>query len=140
MKRFFIAIVIFSGFFFSWAAWKLQPWMREGKLIEVGSWKYEGYEFQVWQRKNSTLDEPFSTSLYVRHQTNAWHQYYLNHQDDYSPNISLTEKDSIVNVCRGAKFLGAYNMAETNYTRAGGGVCLEAVFSENPPGNRDRAN
>lgn len=123
-----------------WIGWKLQPWMPAGKIISIGSWKYEDYEFQVWQRKTPSLAEAFSTSLYVRHQTNAWHQYYLNHQDDYLPKMALTKNDSSVHVYRGSKFLGAYNMAETNYTRASGGVSLEDVFWEEPPGNRNRAN
>jgi len=140
MKKLLVSVGVIICLFLAWIAWRLQPWMQDGKLIQIGSWKYEAYEFQVWQRKNSTFAEPFSTSLYVRHKTNAWHQYYLNHQDDYSPNISLTKKDLSVLVYRGTKFLGAYNMAETNYAREGGDGSLEDVFWEDPPGNRNRQN
>lgn len=112
--------------------------MQKGKTIAIGIWKYGDYEFEVWQRKASSFAEPFSTSLYVRHKTNAWHQYYLNHQDVYMPNIAVKQRDSNVYVYRGSKFLGTYDMSKTNYARAGGGVGLEDVFWEDPPGNRNR--
>jgi len=76
-------------------SWKLRPMTPAGKTNCLGTWKFGDYEMQIWQRKNATLSEPFSTSLFARHQTNAWHQYYLNHQDSYAPHYFLRRTNGI---------------------------------------------
>ena len=137
MKKALFVLFVLGLAIVTVVALKLRPWMQTGQNVKLGSWKFEDYDFQVWQRKRSTLVEPFSTSLFVRQRTNAWHQYYLNHQDVYRPRVILAKTDDRIVVRQGNKFLGAFDMKSGEYQRAGGGVSLEDVFWEDPPGKRN---
>lgn len=133
VKSLFICSTAIAVLVIGWAGWKLRPLTPAGKTVCLGNWKFNDYEMQIWQSKNASLSEPFSTSFYVRHQTNAWHQYYLNHQDTYAPHYFLTRTNEMMLVCRDGKQLGAFNFSTGKYERVGGGIGLEDVFWRNPP-------
>jgi hypothetical protein len=134
MVKSLIGCTIASGcLLIGWAAWQLRPFTPAGRQVCLGNWAFNEYELQVWQIKKATLSEPFSTSLYVRFRTNAWHQFYLNHQDNYTPSYVLLKTNETVIVNRGNKVLGTFDLNSGKYERTGGGVSLEDVFWRNPP-------
>ena len=122
-------VIIVAG----WSVWKLRPFTPAGQKIFVGTWKFDDCEIQIWQTKNSTIGEAFSTSLYVRHQTNNWYQYYLNHQDYHAPHYSLFKSNEIVVVRRSNLTLGSVYLVSGQYERIGGGISFEAEFTHSPP-------
>jgi len=133
MKSIVICTIAILSIVSGWAVWKLRPFTRSGQTVRVGNWIFDDYEMQVWQLKKATISEPFSTSLYVRRQTNAWFQYYLNHQDLYAPRYALVRTNEMVVVYRDRKMLGTFYLSSGEYQRVGGGVGLEDVFWRNPP-------
>ena len=44
-----------------WVAWKFQSWMPAGRAVHLSSVHMGDYDYQVWQRKNAILTEPFTT-------------------------------------------------------------------------------
>ncbi len=124
-----IAMVILVG----WGVLKIRPFTPAGQTVLVGTWKFDESEAQVWQVKNASLGEPFSTSLYVRQQTNVWRQYHLNHQDNYAPSYTLLRTNEIIVVNRGGKTLGSIHLSSGQYERNGGGASLERELMGNPP-------
>ena len=106
----------------------LQPTMPAGKRIHLGNWKWGECDVQIWQRKNETIAQPFSSSLFVRFGTNRWHQHYLNHQDSYAPKYTLKKTNGIATVYRGPKLIGNIDISTGNYTRNGGGVSLGRIL------------
>jgi|SRR5882724_1825799 len=113
MKKLFrISGMIFGGVILSlvilitvggiWLSWELHPWMPAGQTIVLGNWKFDDYEFQVWQRKNQDVFEPFADGLFVRQGTNQWQAFCFDIEDDYSPKIELQkENKKIIIICRG---------------------------------------
>lgn len=133
MKSMLIGLALIVFVLVGVAGWKMRPLTPVGRANRLGNWKFEDCEMQIWQTKKAVFSEPFSTSLYVRFQTNEWHQYYLDHQDYYGSHYHLTETNGIVSVTRAGKAMCTVTISTGNYERAGGGVGLEAVFWRNPP-------
>src|SRR6266498_840855 len=109
MKKYSILVVLLVIGVIAWGSWEFHFWTAPGRTFHVGSWKFLGFEFQVWQRKNKALTEPFITAMFVRDQTNeVWQAFSIGHQDLYAPRIRLREMDSKVQVLRGSKLLGIF--------------------------------
>ena len=61
--------------------WKLHLWIRPGTALRSGKWRFRDYEFQVWQRKNQSVLEPFADGLFARRGTNEWEVFCFDIQD-----------------------------------------------------------
>ncbi len=62
--------------------------------MHVADAHFGNHDFQVWQRKNATMTEPFATGLFVRKQGGQWKAFLLDIQDTYRPSIDLREENS----------------------------------------------
>jgi hypothetical protein len=82
--------------------------MPEERAVHLISTNLGNYEFQIWQRKNDVLTEPFATAIFVRKSGAPWTAYLLDIQDTYRPAISLRKDDSGVAVLYDDKFRRAY--------------------------------
>ncbi|MFO1511319.1 MAG: hypothetical protein U1F83_00130 [Verrucomicrobiota bacterium] len=109
MKPLVIAATIFGACVFVLLAWLghvFQPFMKAGSCIQLQDRHFGSYEFQVWQRKNPNLLEPFTTALFVRNKANRqWLAFSLGHQNAYSPAISLRPTNSQIAVYHGNSYL-----------------------------------
>src|SRR5262245_21071544 len=74
LSIFFLAVLI-------WVGWKFQPWMAAGRAVHLSTMHIGDYDFQVWQRKNSILTEPFTTWLFARKQGHKWMSFMLDFED-----------------------------------------------------------
>jgi hypothetical protein len=122
-----------------WIGWNFQPWMPPGHAVHLSSEHLGNFDFQVWQRKNDALTEPFATGLFVRKAGEPWKAYLLDIQDAYRPSISLRKEDSGVAILYG-KFRRAYFDEErrvfTLYHYDGGSDVREGVaIDSEPPDN-----
>lgn len=75
-----------------WIGWKFQPWMPAGHIVHLASNHIGDYDFQVWQRKNAVITEPFTTGLFVRKQGGQWKAFLLDFEDVYHPTITIRKK------------------------------------------------
>jgi len=103
-----LALVIIFGALMS-LLWPWQPWMNAGKVVALGKWRFEDYEFQAWQRRTEFFFEPFATGLFVRRGTNQWRVFCLDIQDTYAPGIELRKHAAQVYVFRNGKDVGAFD-------------------------------
>src|SRR5207249_2577158 len=60
-KRIIPLFYILFAFVVIWIGWRFQPWMATGKTVHISSEHMKGCDFQVWQRKNEAITEPFAT-------------------------------------------------------------------------------
>ena len=99
------AVLVVCGFF-GYLLLCFQPVMPEGKVLKLSTFQSGSYSFQVWQRKREYWLEPFTTAVFVRHQTNAvWDAYTLGIQDIYKPPIRFQTNESSVKLSDGGKLI-----------------------------------
>jgi hypothetical protein len=77
MKKIFELLSVIVLVALIWIAWKFQPWMSAGHAVHLTSNHIGDYDFQVWQRKNAVITEPFATGLFARRQGEQWRAYLL---------------------------------------------------------------
>jgi len=94
---------------------KMRPRLSPGTAIQLGKWRFGDHEFEVWQRKNKSVLEPFTDGLFVRYGTNDWEAYTFDIQDDYSPKIELRETNGIVEVFRDAESRGIFDTSNRTF-------------------------
>jgi hypothetical protein len=88
MKRVAAILIVAALGVVVWIIWTLHPWMTPGRTAHLSDWEIENYSFQIWQKKNDALLEPFSTAMFVRERTDQrWTAISLGHQDRYSATI-----------------------------------------------------
>jgi hypothetical protein len=105
----FLAAVVFGTLL--WFGWRFQPWMSAGRCVHVSSQRIGNYDFEVWQRKNTGVTEPFATGLFVRKQSERWQGFLLDFQDTYRPTLVLRKEALGVAVFRGGHKLGTFDEA-----------------------------
>ena len=110
----FLAILAIAGLCL---LWRLHPWTPEGRAIALGKWQFGEFEFQVWQRKNSEVFEPFADGLFVRRGTNPWAVFCFDIQDRYSPTVRLQQEGSEVVIYRGGEKRGRYDLTTQTFRR-----------------------
>jgi len=98
----------------AWFVWELHPWIPAGRALALGRWRFGDFEFQVWQRKNTSILEPFADGLFVRQGTNQWQAFCLDIQDGYLPKLRVQQDGTRVTVYRDGQKRGVYEM--TNQT------------------------
>jgi hypothetical protein len=64
-----------------WICWTFQPWTPTGRAVHLSSVHLRGYDFQVWQQRNTIVTEPFSTRLFARKSGGKWLVFLLDFQD-----------------------------------------------------------
>jgi hypothetical protein len=115
---------------------KLQPWMPAEHAVCHSAVTFEGHDFEVWQRKNDSLCEPFATGLFVREGTNDWRVFLLDFQDTYHPKVALRREGSSIVVFHCGDKLGALDYKANTFTRKSDGAVFQAAtIGEKPPGN-----
>jgi len=119
-----------------WIGWTFQPWMPAGRAVHLSSAHLGDYDFQVWQRKNDSPTEPFSTGLFARKQGGPWRAFLLDFQDSYHLRVVLRKEDSGVSVLYGSEKQGFFDEGKQTYTKESNGR-LETgdVLDSEPPGN-----
>ena len=120
-----------------WIGWEFRPWMSEGHAVHLSDARFGDYAFQIWQRKNGSVTEPFATALFVRKTGGPWKAYMLDHQDTYRPSINLRREGSGVTVLYG-KTRRAYFDEQSDiftlYHWDGGSDVMEGlVINSDPP-------
>jgi len=111
--------------------------IRSGQAVPLGSWRFEKFEFQVWQRRTEDFFEPFATGLFVRCGTNSWQVFCLDIQDRYAPRIELRTNASEVRILRSGRSIGIYDTAHQAFRKGSGGALVTPMGMGNasePPG------
>jgi hypothetical protein len=120
-----------------WIGWDFQPWMPAGRAVHLTSQRIGDYDFQVWQRKNNGIGEPFATGLFVRKQGGQWRAFLLDFEDSYRPTIDLRKQDSGIAVFYGNSRWGHLDEAQQVLKRYSNDAYSDhgVVIDSDPPGN-----
>lgn len=121
-----------------WFGWEFRPWMPAGRAVQLSSTEIGDYEFQVWQRKNKSIFEPFATGLFVRKQGDPWKAFLLDFEDTYRSPIALRREDSGVAVFSGSSKLGVFDGTQQVFKRDSKGSSFpvsSVLIGSDPPGN-----
>jgi hypothetical protein len=114
---------------------EFQPWMPSGRTVHISSARVLQYDFQVWQVKNDSATEPFTTGLFERQQNGKWQVFMLDFEDTYRPSITLREEGSDVAVYEDGEKLGTFDVKDEVLKRCPDGVTFHpTALSEEPPG------
>jgi hypothetical protein len=130
-----LLVLFFGGIL--WIGWKFQPWMPAGRAVHIGSTHLGDYDFQIWQRKNAGVGEPFATALFVRKRSGRWNAFSLDFEDTYRPAISLRKEDSGIAVLYGRTQWGHFNEAQEVLIHVSNGSSFPiegTVIDSDPPG------
>ncbi len=128
-----VALIVMVGVFY---VWRFHPWVPSGRAFALGRWRFEDCEFQVWQRKNSSIVEPFADGLFVRQGTNQWQAFCFDIQDRYSPRVRLVQEGGQILVYRDGEIRGAYILKTHTFQRHGHTYEPDGIgASSNPPGD-----
>jgi hypothetical protein len=127
----FSVVAAFSGR----VLWALHPWVPSGQSCHISDQDLEGYEVEVWQRKNSTIVEPFTTGLFI-HKTGAqWRAFWIGFEDVYHPNIRVRKQGSQLVVIFDGKTIGIIDHDANVFKRTSDGSEFPAaVLKDRPPG------
>jgi hypothetical protein len=124
-----------------WLSYGFQPWMRKGRAVHISSSHLGRYEFQVWQLKNSSITEPFTTGLFVRKEKGQWRVFMLDFQDIYRPSVTLQEDASGVAVLENGEKLGTFDFKQEVVKHGPDGAVLDAItLTSEPPGEWSTKN
>jgi hypothetical protein len=134
LKRLWQGLVAVIASAFGYVLWMMHPWVASGQAFDRGHWKFGDTEFQVWQRKNKDVGEPFADGLFVRHGTNQWQCFCFDIQDTWSPRIRLEKANSLVVVYRDGEKRGVYDLDKDEFQRHDQPPSKGGIVSE-PPGN-----
>ena len=129
-----LAAVLFIIGAVAWYVWELHPWVPTGQAFALGYWRFGDCEFEAWQRKNTSVVEPFSDGLFVRHGTNQWQAFCFDIQDSYSPKVRLQQEGAQIVVYRDGEKRGVYDMTRQTFQRHDQPYAPAYVSGE-PPGN-----
>ena len=116
--------------------WQLHPWVSAGRNIHVSDQQLEGYDCQVWQRKNTSIVEPFTTGLFIRKQGDQWHGFWIGFEDSYHPKIKLQREGEQLVVIFDGEDVGVIDENVNAFKRkSDGSLFPPAVIKGEPPGN-----
>lgn len=133
-KTLIVSLALASAATLMWLGHKFRPWMAPDRPVRLSTTRLGDCEFQVWQRKNDTLTEPFATGLFVRRKSEQWKAFLLDFQDTYNPPIRLRKESSGFVVLRWGKRLGTIDEATLTFKREPEGACFDgATITDAPP-------
>lgn len=92
-----------------WISWDFQPWMPAGRAVHLTTVRFGDCDFQIWQRKNASVSEPFSTGLFVRKEGGQWTAFLLDFEDLYRPKVRLQKEGSGIAVLYGITRWGHFD-------------------------------
>jgi hypothetical protein len=116
--------------------WELHPWVPAGQNIHISDQHLSGYDCQVWQLKNTSIVEPFTTGLFIRKQGEQWHGFWIGFEDSYHPQIRLQQEGSQLVVIFDGKNIGAIEEDLSGFKRkSDGSLFPPAAIKGEPPGN-----
>lgn len=107
--------------------------MPEGKAVAISDEHFGDFDFQVWQRKNSDVFEPFATGLFACKHGGQWQVFLLDFQDIYHPRIKLSDESNGVIVLNGGKELGIFDKATQTFKRKSDGTVFPGVTISGVP-------
>jgi hypothetical protein len=94
------------------------------------------YDFQVWQRKNDSVSEPFTTGLFARQQNGQWQVFMLDFEDTYRPSVALRDEGVGVAIFEDDKKLGLFDLKEDVFRRTSDGTSFPGeLLTSEPPGD-----
>jgi hypothetical protein len=135
MPKIVISICVVLVTVLMFLGWKLQPWMQGGRAVFLRGEDVSGYEFQVWQRKNTEITKPFATGIFVRRPGEKWKVFLLDFEDTYRPRIKIQKEGRGFAVLRSGKRLGIVDETSWTFLPDGNGQPDAAVTIEGePPG------
>ena len=136
LKRLGLTLVALIVLAFGYVLWMLHPWVAAGQAYDRGHWKFGDTEFQVWQRKNKDIGEPFADGLFARHgmSTNQWQCFCFDIQDTWSPRIRLEKVNAMVVVYRDGQKRGVYDLDKDEFQWHDQPFTKGGIVSE-PPGD-----
>jgi hypothetical protein len=112
--------------------------MPAGRLVHIASSHLGNYDFQVWQRKNVGIGEPFATALFVREPGGQWTAFLLDFEDTYRPSIDLRREDSGIAVFRNKARWGYFDEVQQVLKREPKDTSFPVqgiVIDSDPPGD-----
>jgi hypothetical protein len=122
-----------------WLNHEFQPWMVTGRAVHISSSRFGQHDFQVWQLKNSSITEPFTTGLFVRKQNGQWRVFMLDFEDTYRPSVTLREDASGVAILEDGEKLGTFDFQQKVLRRGSASFDGATVYSD-PPGDWSAKN
>src|SRR6266581_4470910 len=118
----------------AWFMWRFQPLMSGGQAVHVSTGQIGRFDFQVWQRKNSSTFEPFATGLFVHKKGEPWRVFLLDFEDVYHPNVRLRKENAGVVVIEHGKKLGIIDDELQTFKRESDGASFPCgVLDGEPP-------
>ncbi len=130
-------VAVFALGFVLWALSLLRPWVAPGASVFLLKTNIGVDEIQIWQTKTEWLLEPFLTKLFLKHHTNDWALYIIDHQDIYRPRLKLTRSNNILTIVSGEKPVAYLDLSTASFykSRKNGPFIPMGVVGE-PPGHR----
>lgn len=115
--------------------WDLHPWISPGQNIHLFTQHLRGYECQAWQRKNTSLVEPFTTGLFIRKRGYQWFGFWIGFEDSYHPNVKLRQENNEIVVIFDGENIGAIDENLRAFRRTSDGSLFPpAIIEGDPPG------
>jgi hypothetical protein len=115
--------------------WELHPWVPPGRDVYISDQRLLNYDFQVWQRKNPSMFEPFTTGLFVRKDGGEWHAFWIGFEDSYRPKIALRTEGSKIVVISDGETIGTIDREVIVFRRKSDSSAFSAaVIQGKPPG------
>src|SRR5207245_11383954 len=99
----------------TWIGWKFQPWMPAGRAVHISSEHLGNCVFEVWQRKNDAITEPFATGLFARVEGGPWKAFLLDFVDTYHPPFLLLHNVLLIEVYSARPLLVFLDEARHNF-------------------------
>jgi hypothetical protein len=113
--------------------WFMRPFMSTGTTIQIEHRQYSAYEIQIWQRKNASFMEPFTTAMFARMGSNQnWRAFSLGFRDSYAPHFAFHQTNSNIAITREGKKVGEFEMGTGEYLRVGQTHAIDEGITTNP--------
>lgn len=136
MKKTRTCIVTIALAFALLVAWKLQFWLPAGTAFLLASEHFASEDYEIWQRKNHEVFEPFATALFVHDRASGvWTAYCLDIQDTYQPPYSMRKAGAEIQILRGRTHVWTYETATHTLRRVRTEMTQKGiVIGSNAPG------
>jgi hypothetical protein len=131
-----LVICAFVLSFTVYLLWRLHPWIGAGRGLQVANQQFNGYEVQVWQRKNDTFVEPFATAVFIRKDSQEWRAFGVGFEDLYHPRIRLEKEPTQFLVFFNGHEIGTIDQNLSAFKRKSDGSSFPpTLINGHPPGN-----
>ncbi len=136
MKIIFVFLASVVAGALLWFVWKFRPLMSPGQAVRLNSGQLGDFDFQVWQRKNNSIFEPFATGLFIHKRGEPWRAFLLDFEDEYCPRVLLRKEAAGFVVIEDGQELGALDEMVQTFKRGSDGASFPgAALAGEPPSN-----